>query len=113
MSPRGGRQRKAWGESRFIGRNPRSEISKNFPAHGSGRQLDHFSHPREELICEQAPRYPSYRACTPFPSVTVNFRSTPGTVTVSLFPFGHLISSLSTAVAPPNPKCRVMSFCDA
>ena len=32
--------------------------------------------------------------------------------TISTLPSGHLISSLSTFVAAPNPKCSVMSFCE-
>src|SRR5437667_12776683 len=49
---------------------------------------------------------------TPLPSVMVSFRSTPEMFTVSDDPSVHLISTLSTVVAAPRPKCKVISFCE-
>src|ERR1700682_3814731 len=42
----------------------------------------------------------------PLPSTTVKIRSTDGIRICSFVPLGHWISTLSTLVAVPKPKCR-------
>src|SRR5271165_2759280 len=87
----------------------------------SPRRLQRKGEDRKQAIdqyCEESQPVvihwvPLHGSTIPLPPTTVTIRSIAGTLISSFAPSGQNISTLSTLLAPPNPKCSRWSELEA